>query len=373
MFCFLIKHWKARFKLIENESIFKAFLAMVLFIFVLCISVIEILCVKDRNIIGFFIIISLCIQYNRNSIIVNITDNRTNPFKISDKNVFLRFCLFQILKENIIIFPAVIVSLILSILMFFVDWVIAFLMFIIVVFEISSYIVAYKSEKNKKNNKKIMYTRMKMNKIGIAYSNIAYFLRQPLGAYFEMLIEIAVVIVMVSYGVSISVINYLFIILLVLEIEIEQDKSMNRYNVSYGKYTIKELSGLSFLYKYLGSNEFRIFLKYCIIEVSVVVYSNIGMAGFIVLMFAVSYKYLCASLYVYKERCLIKNTIFRTVMFYSVLVSIAPFLFEKEMYMIFANYKVVYGMIFMFISSVIILLVPVEKMTNIFGESVDGK
>lgn len=53
MFCFLIKHWKARFKLIENESIFKAFLAMVLFIFVLCISVIEILCVKDRNIIGF--------------------------------------------------------------------------------------------------------------------------------------------------------------------------------------------------------------------------------------------------------------------------------------------------------------------------------
>lgn len=371
MSSFLIKYWKTRFKLIDDESVFKVFLIMAAFIFIACIGGIEFLCAKDKNIIGFLIIISLCVQYNRNSIIMNISYSRANTFKVSGKKLFLNFCIFQILKENVIVLPAIFVSITVSFVMFFWDFVTSLLILIVILLEILSYVVSYKIEKNKINNKKITFKRMNFNKVGVAYNNITYFLRQPIGAYFEMLTEMTVVIAMVGYGIPISIVNYFLIILLVLDIELDQDKSMNEYNKSYGKYTIKELSGVSALQKYLGSNEFRFFLKYLIIELSVAFSGKIIIFGFILLMIAVSYKYFCSSLYIYRKRCLIKNTIFRTVMFYTVLVSIAPFLFEKEMYKIFANYKTVYGVAFMIIISMILLATPIEKIINVVGKSVD--
>jgi hypothetical protein len=58
-------------------------------------------------------------------------------------------------------------------------------------------------------------------------------------------------------------------------------------------------------------------------------------------------------------------------MLYYILLSIAPFLFEKEMHKIFNGYQIEYGVLYFVILSIIMLCIPFEKIVNVMGKSID--
>jgi hypothetical protein len=174
---------------------------------------------------------------------------------------------------------------------------------------------------------------------GILYSTLAYFTRQPLPKYLEMLAEMALALLLVYLEVSPVVVNYFIIIFCVLDIELYAERNMERYEGFYGKYAFKKSAHVSLMRRFCSSGECRIFLKYLIIECGFVYYVRSTACCFLALLFALAYRYFLGCERVLEARTLFRNTAFRACMFYFILITLAPFLFEKEMYKIFDGYR----------------------------------
>lgn len=367
----LLKYWKSKLKIIEDDTLFKLFFIICSGLLFLLAAVIEMVCIKQNNIIGEIVIISLIVQYNRPAILLNLLDDKKCMYRISQKSVVLRFYFFQIMKENFMLIPMLAISIGIAVINIVINLYMSLGIIFVIIIEILVYYLGLRFEMKKKISRKVLYIK-EYNRINkVIYYNITYFIRQPIKQYVEMILQIIVVMFFINYGFSVIMINYFLVILCIIDIEIYQDKEMNNYNIGYGKYAMKELSYLNKKNKFLLSNEFRIFLKYTIIEAAIIINGKLSIIGFILLMLLLAYKYFCGKQYVYKKRCLMKNTLFRMCMFYYVLIAIAPTLFKKEILKLVGAYNDIYGICFSIIVGLLGLMIPIEKISGLSGAGVD--
>lgn len=368
----IIKNWKQKTKLIDDMELFKLLFVFSLIAIAFLVLVIEVLLVLDKNLFAFFILFTLIIQYNKPSIVMNISTLRKASTRVCGAGTWFRFIFFQVLKENITAPITVLVTILLA------PWALLYrpLFFVgvlgILFAELGLYYRSiyqaigdnYSSNyRNRTNN---------LRKIsGIAQSNIRYFTTLPIKEYFELLFELVLMLVL-AQCISVVAVNYILIVLFVVDIEILEDRSMVTYNVHYGKFAFSHVAGVKHFQKYRMSDEYRVFLKYLIMEAALIVYGGPVLLGFLVLLYAISYRYYCGMQKILMGRTLFRNTVFRLCMFYFTLIAISPFLFEDELCRI-PGYSPVLGFVFFIVVSVTMVFAPLEKVIKIAGESIDEK
>lgn len=373
MYVLLLKYWSNKLKITDDKNIFILFLFIFSAIVFISIFFIELLCINKKDITSLIILLTLIMQYNKNIIVSAIMDIRKSTFLIKKKTMF-RFVFFQIMKENFMVIPTAILTFFMAIAAFFVNPIMAVWIILLLIAELAAYFIDSWIALNRRNNKRVQYKRLNFaSKTISSYSTISYLVRLPLEEYAEMLIELVILIFCTYNGISVIIINYFLIIFMVLEIEILEDKSMNKYDVTYGKYAFKRIAEVSRMSTFFLSDEFKVLLKYLILEICLFTYGNISVLGFLLLLYTISYRYFCCMQIVLRRRALLKNTGFRLGMMYYILFSIAPFLFEKEMHKIIDGYKMEYGVIYFVIVSFIMLCIPFEKIVKVIGKSVDEK
>ncbi|MEE3392422.1 MAG: hypothetical protein VZR00_02890 [Lachnospiraceae bacterium] len=369
----LLKYWKQNIKLIDDLAIIKLVTVMGSTLFSLGFGLLEFVSLQENNLIGVFILLTAVVQYNKNTIIFHITDVKKSSFYVAGKQTFRRFCLFQILKYNIILPFAVLMTVIVSLFMIFIRPFMFIAVWLILGVELFLFWISYRIERRRQYERIGGYaTGFAFNcSPGILYSTLAYFTRQPLQEYLEMLAELVLALLMVYLGVSPVVVNYFIIIFCVLDIELYAERNMEQYGKFYGKYAFKRSACVTTARRFLSSNEYRTFLKYLLIECGFVYYGQLTVCWFLVLLFALAYRYFLGCERVLEARTLFRSTIFRACMFYFILITLAPFLFEKEMYKIFDGYRQEYGVVYFIIMSLLLLFLPIERMIKVNGEIVD--
>ncbi len=371
----LLKSWRKKLKITEDPMLFKVFLVIGLLLFSTGFSLLEFMSLRQHNLIGIVLLLTAVIQYNKNTIISHITDSRKSGFYAAGKQTFLRFVLFQILKGNPLMPVTVILTAVLSLVIVFSDPLMFLVVWIILVAELGSFLLSCRAVRRRKYERTGGYvSRFTFcSTPGIFYSNLSYFIRQPLREYLEMLAELTVALLCVNYGLSPVIVNYFIILFCVLDIELREDRNMGIYAHSYGKAAFRKIAGASTFRRFRASDEYRVFLKYLLIELGFVYYGKWTVLCFLTLLLALAFRYYRGYERVLEARTLFKNTTFRACMFYFILVAIAPFLFEKEMYRLFAGYRQEYGILYFTMLSLILLLLPLERMIKINGGNVDEK
>lgn len=369
----LMKSWRENLKLTNDPVIFKVVLCLLLILFSAVFGLLEYMSLRERNLIGIIILLTSVLQYNKHIIIANITNPGKNSFCAAGRKTFLRFCLFQIMKANMLIPAAVVLTAVVSVSVLFTDLLMFAAVWVILAAEIGIYCISYRIEKNRRYRSKGTYAPLWpiCGRHRILYSNLAFLLRQPLREYCEMILELCAALLCVYYGVSPIMVNYFIIVFCVLDIEVSGDRNMGHYSISYGKFAFQKTAGLSKLQKFRLSDEYRIFLKYLIIEIGFIGYGGYSVLCFLLLIFTLAYRYYCGYERVLEARTLFRNTAFRMCMFYFILVAIVPFLFEKEMYRVFADYKQEYGVLYFSIVSLVMLFIPAERFIKVNGEHID--
>ncbi len=371
----LFKYWKENLKLTDDPMLFKVFLGIGLLIFSAGFCMLEFLSLRQHNLIGVIILLTAVIQYNKNTIISHITDPGKSSFCAAGKQTFRRFVLFQLLKGNVLMPVSVILTAAVSLVIVFFDPLMCLAVWVILAAELGVFLLSGHIAKQRAYHRTGGYvSRFAFHGTpGIFFCNFSFFLRQPLREYLEMLAELAAALLCVNYGMSPVVVNYFIIIFCVLDIELRADRNMERYPRSYGKAAFRKIAGVRPFSRFRSSDEYRIFLKYAVIELGFIYYGKWTILCFLTLLFALAFRYYRGYERVLEARTLFRNTTFRVCMFYFILAAIAPFLFEKEMYKLFAGYRQEYGILYFTLLSLILLLLPLERMIKITGEHVDEK
>lgn len=354
----------------EDPMLFKVFLGIGLLLFSAGFSLLEFMSLRQHNLIGVVILLTAVIQYNKNTIISHIIDSRKSSFYAAGKQTFQRFVLFQILKGNLLMPAAVILTVVVSLVIVFFDPLMFLVVWIILVAELGSFLLSCRTARRRQYERTGGYvSRFTFrSKPGIFYSNLSYFIRQPLREYLQMVAELTVALLCVNYGLSPVIVNYFVIVFCVLDIELREDLNMEIYAHSYGKVAFRKIAGASPLCRFRASDEYRIFLKYLLIELGFLYYGKWTILCFLTLLFTLAFRYYRGYERILETRTLFKNTTFRACMFCFILAAIAPFLFEAEMYRIFASYRQEYGILYFTMFSLILLFVPLERMIKITGE-----
>jgi hypothetical protein len=332
----------------------------------------EYICIQQTDAISLIIVLTLIMQYNWDAIISAITDIRKSSFLVTGSRTGIRFVFFQIMKENFMLIPVAVISVFMVFVALVFHPIMALEMTLILAVEIGMYFFSIYVVIYKRRHKKSKYKNLNiLTKHKYIQSVISYFVRLPMEEYAEMIIQLVALLFCVYKGLSVIVVNYFLIAFMVMDIEMLQDKSMNQYDITYGKYAFREMTHISKIKKFLISDEGKVFFKNMIFEVCLVAYGNITLVAFILLLCTISYRYFCCMQIVLKRRVLLRNTRFRMAMLYYILLSIAPFLFEKEMHKIFNGYQIEYGVLYFVILSIIMLCIPFEKIVNVMGKSID--
>ena len=168
-----------------------------------------------------------------------------------------------------------------------------------------------------------------------------------------------------------SFINYALILLLILEIETIQDANLKNFDKIYGKFAVKEISGMNKLDRFIFSEEFRIFLKFVIIEIILLYKKDISAVAYSVLFLAIAYRYYVGFSLVIRERRGIKIDIFRLVMVYLIIFALSPELFSKYIKEAYWDYDKYCSCILSLGMSLVIFLIPLERLVKIRGKEID--
>lgn len=372
MYNLLLKYWKSKIKLTDDTKLFQLFLYVYVLIVLASTILLEYICIQQTDAISLIIVLTLIMQYNWDAIISAITDIRKSSFLVTGSRTGIRFVFFQIMKENFMLIPVAVISVFMVFVALVFHPIMALEMTLILAVEIGMYFFSIYVVIYKRRHKKSKYKNLNiLTKHKYIQSVISYFVRLPMEEYAEMIIQLVALLFCVYKGLSVIVVNYFLIAFMVMDIEMLQDKSMNQYDITYGKYAFREMTHISKIKKFLISDEGKVFFKNMIFEVCLVAYGNITLVAFILLLCTISYRYFCCMQIVLKRRVLLRNTRFRMAMLYYILLSIAPFLFEKEMHKIFNGYQIEYGVLYFVILSIIMLCIPFEKIVNVMGKSID--
>jgi hypothetical protein len=372
MYNLLLKYWKSKIKLTDDTKLFQLFLYVYVLIVLASTILLEYICIQQTDAISLIIVLTLIMQYNWDAIISAITDIRKSSFLVTGSRTGIRFVYFQIMKENFMLIPVAVISVFMVFVALVFHPIMALEMTLILAVEIGMYFFSIYVVIYKRRHKKSKYKNLNiLTKHKYIQSVISYFVRLPMEEYAEMIIQLVALLFCVYKGLSVIVVNYFLIAFMVMDIEMLQDKSMNQYDITYGKYAFREMTHISKIKKFLISDEGKVFFKNMIFEVCLVAYGNITLVAFILLLYTISYRYFCCMQIVLKRRVLLRNTRFRMAMLYYILLSIAPFLFEKEMHKIFNGYQIEYGVLYFVILSIIMLCIPFEKIVNVMGKSID--
>ena len=366
----IISYWKNKVRIIENLQIFKLFIGIAGIVFALFVGGLEALLLLQENLVALIILITLIIQYNRPTIVMHLTEKKKSMFLISKSKTYLRFCFFQILKYNCMLPIFFVVTILLTPAFLFLNGIGILLTWMVIFVELA--INAFAIRYQLRNRYEDKYKRKSENQwkhLNIKKQNMIYFSRVPIKEYLELIVQLTVLIISAQF-VSGIIVNYILLVFMVVDIEILEDYKMENYANHYGKYAVKKIAQIGKLACFRLSEEYKLFLKYLLLQIAVIIYGGPKQLVFSVLMLAVSYRYYCGIDKLFGERTLFKYTWFRMCMLYLIILALAPFLFEEELKSI-AGYQPLYGYLFLAGMSVVSLIVPFEKVISMSGESVD--
>lgn len=366
----LINYWKNKVMIIDDMQIFKLFVGVLCLISAFFIGVVESILLSQENLVALIILITLIVQYNRPTIIMHLTEKKKSLYLVSNSKTFLRFCAFQVIKQNFILPIFLLVTIILTPTFLYLKSLYILFIWIIILIELMIYIFIVKHQLKKQYEDKYSMDNKKwLFNSNIKSLNLLYFSRIRIKEYLELIFQFVVLIVSAQF-VSGIIVNYILLVFLVVDIELLEDQKMENYANYYGKYAVKKVAQVKKLTRFFLSEEFKIFLKYILLQAAIIIYSGPKQLVFLLLMLAISYRYFCGIEKLLGERTLFKYTWFRLCMFYLVILALVPFIFEENFKKL-AGYQPLYGYLYLIGMGILLLSVPFEKIIKMSGDSVD--
>lgn len=206
-------------------------------------------------------------------------------------------------------------------------------------------------------------------------------LRMSFQEFFQFLFGIGMICV-ISQLVENNILLYLLIVIFIIEIELMQNDKMVNYDTSYGKNLFSHFVKINFVKKFCLSAEFYYGIKYTILSIVLLVVQIIsdrfdlefGFAyiNFLLVLFAVAYRYYNAVNYALELRKTMEHTWFQMCMIYMILVDLSPSIFQDTLKRI-SGYCIGYGNVFSIAVTIILFVVKVENMIRVSGCSVHEK
>ncbi|TGY87129.1 hypothetical protein E5329_26965 [Petralouisia muris] len=418
----LLGVWKKKIKIIDDESLFKALSAMSLAVFTIAVAICEIYLMNRNEFIIMILLNAFQIIYNKPTILCSVMQQKNAAFMIK-KKTFFRFVLFQILKENALLVAFVVIQAVVFLYSLFslkfaiilAIWVLAVDIYLLEIYSrekkllllllsvcvfvwtihYNMWVLLFMTAVNARylygtlhrevldyvfiNRRRDVF--IGKSEVTIRRVNSLFFLRMPFQEILEFLYEI-ILVCTVRYFIQTDIAFYLFIAVFLVDIELVQDEKMKNYDNCYGKSLFLNFTKITEMQKFLLSVEFNCVIKYVLLSLPLLIieitshtwdlYFGFSYINILILVFAISHRYYCATDCVLKVRKLIEHTWFRMVMLYLVLFDLAPLLFEKVLWKL-DGYQPLYGCVFTACITVLVLFVKVENIVKVAGEDVNEK
>lgn len=422
MYRILLKIWKQKIKVIDDAYFFRIGSYVFFMGFAVCICIGEIYFLNADDYLTAAILNVFLIIYNKPTVLCHVVQRKNIPFMIKPQ-VYLKFFLFQILRENPILIPYVAAQsfvLIYSVVTMKFYFVAEMCMiaidlylldiyqrenkFLILIFGICNFIGIIKIRRWQMGllalgnalflycsfQKELLNTILTDGKRSVFINNrkmtilknsTLMLLRMSFQEFFQFLFGIGMICV-ISQLVENNILLYLLIVIFIIEIELMQNDKMVNYDTSYGKNLFSHFVKINFVKKFCLSAEFYYGIKYTILSIVLLVVQIIsdrfdlefGFAyiNFLLVLFAVAYRYYNAVNYALELRKTMEHTWFQMCMIYMILIDLSPVIFQDTLKKI-NGYCIGYGNVFSIIVTVILFMAKIENLIHISGCGVHEK